>query len=577
MISRYQKIERKTGSKLRRRFLGGLMFCGMLMLLGKAISLQVLEKEFLQQQGDMRQIVTTDVSAYRGKIFDRNGEPLAISTPVKSVWLNPKQVGDVDSQRIVKLESMLKIPRGKFTKVLKKNPGKHFVYLKRQVSPSVAERVKALDITGVHLSREFKRFYPSGEITGHLLGFTNIDDVGQEGLELAFENLLKGVPGKKRVMRDGKKHIIADIEEIRSPVPGKDLQISIDSRLQYLAYRELKAAVKLHQASSGSLVMLDAKTGEVLAVVNQPGFNPNDRADLQGYRYRNRAMTDVFEPGSTVKPFLIASALDAGYVKEGEVVDTSPGYYRIGRNVVRDFRNYGVLGLPDILKKSSNVAVSKIANKMPAEEMWSFYNRLGMGQSAGVGFPGEASGTLIDYQNMDSFEQATLSFGYGVNMSVMQLARAYTALADDGVLHSVTLFKREIDQDSRRVFTAKTASNIRAMLEHVVEKDGTAYKARVGGYSVAGKTGTVRKIINGRYSKDQYLSLFVGIIPAEDPRLVMAVLVDDPKAGEYYGGAVAGPIFSKVMGRSMRILGIDPSFQKDPKRPIVLAAQEHKS
>ena len=546
------------------------------MLLGKAIFLQVLEKDFLKHQGDIRHIVDVNVSAYRGKIVDRNGEPLAISTPVKSVWVNPKQVSDVASQHITGLENLLKMPHGKFTKIIEKNADKHFVFLKRHVSPVVAAQVKALKITGVHLDREFKRFYPSGEITGHLLGFTNIDDAGQEGLELAFDDVLRGVQGKKRVMRDGKKNIIADIEEISSPVPGRDLQISIDSRLQYLAYRELKLAVKSHQASSGSLVMLDAKTGEVLAVVNQPSFNPNDRGDLQGYRYRNRAMTDVFEPGSTVKPFVIASALDGGYVSANDVVDTSPGFYRIGRNVVRDFRNYGVLGLTDILKKSSNVAVSKIANEMPAEEMWGFYNRLGMGQSAGVGFPGEASGTLIDYQYMDDFEQATLSFGYGVSMSVIQLARAYTALADDGLLHSVTLFKRDYDEDSQRVFTPKTASNIRAMLEHVVEKDGTAYKARVAGYSVAGKTGTVKKIINGRYSNEQYLSLFVGMIPAQDPRLVMAVLIDEPTVGGYYGGAVAGPVFSKVMSRSMRILGVDPSFQRDQKKPLVLAVQGYR-
>ncbi|HIA44794.1 MAG TPA: penicillin-binding protein 2 [Methylococcaceae bacterium] len=576
MISSYQKTERKTGSEQRRQFLCTVMFCGMLMLLGKAIFLQVLEKDFLKHQGDIRHIVDVNVSAYRGKIVDRNGEPLAISTPVKSVWVNPKQVSDVASQHITGLENLLKMPHGKFTKIIEKNADKHFVFLKRHVSPVVAAQVKALKITGVHLDREFKRFYPSGEITGHLLGFTNIDDAGQEGLELAFDDVLRGVQGKKRVMRDGKKNIIADIEEISSPVPGRDLQISIDSRLQYLAYRELKLAVKSHQASSGSLVMLDAKTGEVLAVVNQPSFNPNDRGDLQGYRYRNRAMTDVFEPGSTVKPFVIASALDGGYVSANDVVDTSPGFYRIGRNVVRDFRNYGVLGLTDILKKSSNVAVSKIANEMPAEEMWGFYNRLGMGQSAGVGFPGEASGTLIDYQYMDDFEQATLSFGYGVSMSVIQLARAYTALADDGLLHSVTLFKRDYDEDSQRVFTPKTASNIRAMLEHVVEKDGTAYKARVAGYSVAGKTGTVKKIINGRYSNEQYLSLFVGMIPAQDPRLVMAVLIDEPTVGGYYGGAVAGPVFSKVMSRSMRILGVDPSFQRDQKKPLVLAVQGYR-
>ncbi len=577
MISSYKKTERKTGSAQRRQVLCGVMFCGMLMLLGKAISLQVLEKDFLKHQGDIRHIVDVDVSAYRGKIVDRNGEPLAISTPVKSVWVNPKQVSsDIDRNEISSLENLLKLSRGRFIKLIKKNSDKHFVYLKRHVSPAIAKQVRDLNVTGVHLHREFKRFYPSGEISGHLLGFTDIDDVGQEGLELAFDKVLRGVPGKKRVMRDGKKNIIADIEEISSPVPGKNLQLSIDSRLQYLAYRELKSAVKSNQASSGSLVMLDAKTGEVLAVVNQPSFNPNDRGDLQGYRYRNRAMTDVFEPGSTVKPFLIASALDGGYVRSDEIVDTSPGYYRIGRNVVRDFRNYGVLGLSDILKKSSNVAVSKIANEMPAEEMWGFYSRLGMGQSVGVGFPGEASGTLIDYQYMDAFEQATLSFGYGVSMSVVQLARAYTALADDGLLHSVTMFKRDYDQDSQRVFTKETASNIRAMLEHVVEKDGTAYKARVAGYSVAGKTGTVKKIVNGSYSDDQYLSLFVGIIPAKNPRLVMAVLIDKPTAGDYYGGAVAGPVFSKVMSRSMRILGVDPSFRANQKEPLVLASQGYK-
>lgn len=571
MIRAYKQIEQEKGFATRRRFLFALMIGGMVMLGARAIDLQVLDKEFLQNQGAIRHVDEIDVSAYRGRILDRNGEPMAISTPVQSIWMNPQQVVDVSSEQLNKLKQLLGLSKAKIDKATNKASGRQFVYLKRRVNPDLAKQAKALNIAGLHFEREFKRFYPSGEVSAHLLGFTNIDDVGQEGLELAYDRILQGVIGRKRIIRDGNYNIIDDYENIKNPDPGKDLVLSIDNRLQYLAYRELKKAVLANRALSGSLVMLDAKTGDVLALVNQPAFNPNTRANLNGHRYRNRAIADVFEPGSTVKPFVIASALDSGVIDIDYRVDTRPGHYRVGRHLVRDIHNYGVLDLTHVLKKSSNVAISKIAHKMPAETFWGFYNRLGFGVSAGVGFPGEASGKLLDYQGMGRFEQATLAFGYGVSSSVLQLARAYTALADDGLLHSVSLLKRDRDDFAQRVFAPATAKLVRSMLEHVVKKDGTAYRARVAGYRVAGKTGTVKKAIRGGYADKKYQAVFVGMAPAGDPRLVIAVMIDEPSAGPYYGGLVAGPVFSKVMGGALRVLSISPDQEQNI--PLLLVRQ----
>ena len=539
----------------RRKLVLLIMLSCMVVLVVRAFELQVLNKKFLQNQGNIRHVSRVKVSAYRGKIFDRNREVLAISTPLQSVWLNPQQFSTTDPKQHRLLAKLLKLTEIQLQQKANPDSGKQFVYLRRRVSPLIAEEIKRLQLAGVNFEREFKRFYPLCEVTSHLLGFNNIDDVGQEGLELLYEKNLKGIPGIKRVIRDGKRQIIEDVEDIKRPVDGQDLVLSIDQRLQSLAYRELKLAVKKHKALAGSLVVLDAKTGEVLSAVNQPAFNPNSRNRSIGGQYRNRALTDVFEPGSTVKPFVVAAALDGGYVSPDTEIETH-GFFRVGRNLVRDVHNYGTLDMMHVLKKSSNVAASKLALAMPSEYFWRFYNRLGFGVSAGVSFPGEASGALLDFQQWHDFEKATLSFGYGLSTSTLQLARAYSSLADDGVLHSVSLLKRDMDPDTRQVMSKETARLVRGMLEEVVKKDGTAYKARVDGYRVAGKTGTVKKANAGGYASDRYLSIFVGMAPASDPRLIIAVMVDEPSAGEYYGGLVAGPAFAKVMSGALRILHV---------------------
>jgi cell division protein FtsI (penicillin-binding protein 3) len=557
----------------RRKLLLAVMLGGMAMLIGRSIDLQVINKQFLQKQGNIRQIKTVAIPAYRGKILDRNGEPLAISTLVHSIWVNsqfckeyaettPKQVPEecfeVGNKKLTQLAGILKTPLAKVEKAFAEESGRKFAYLKRRASPDLVKKVKSLQLPGVYFEPEFKRFYPSGEVSAHVLGYTDIKDVGQEGLELMYEQVLKGQPGLKRVIKDGRRQIIDDIESIKEPVSGQNLELTIDQNLQYLAYREIKTAVKKHQAQSGSLVILDAKNGDILAAVNYPSFNPNGKKNLKFIR--NRAFIDKFEPGSTTKPFVVSAALDGGYIKPDIVIETH-GFQRVGRHLVRDIHDYGDLDLTAVLKKSSNVAASKIALAMPSDYFWGFYNKLGFGELPGVGFPGETSGFLLDYQSWGDFEKATLSFGYSLSTSALQLARAYTALADDGVLHSVSLMKREQDYDAQRVISVQTARRVRAMLEHVVKKDGTAYSARVDGYHVAGKTGTVKKPGAGGYASDSYLSVFAGMVPASNPQLVAVVVVDEPSVGGYYGGIVAGPVFSKVMGGALRLLNIAPDAE----------------
>lgn len=542
---------------LRRKLLLGSMLTAMLALTGRAVYLQILDREFLQDKGDLQHIAVVDVPAYRGQIQDRNGEPLAISTPVQSIWINTRQIKDEEQDKLAQMAKILGMAEKDLKAFLKKEDGKRFVYIKRQINPDLAEKVKNLEITGIYFEKAFKRYYPAGAVSGHLLGFTNIDDVGQEGMERGYEHILKGKTGKKRVIKDGKGHIIKDVENIEEAVPGQDLALTVDERIQYLAYRELQAAMVQNKAKSASLVVLDAKNGDVLATVSQPAFNPNNRKELSSNRYRNRAMVDSFEPGSTVKPFVVAAGLDGNYINPNLLIETH-GIYHVGRNVVKDVHNYGTMDLTHVLQKSSNIAVTQIAMTMPPEYFWGVYNQLGFGNSAGVGFPGEASGSLLDYQSWHEFDQATLSFGYGVSTSILQLARAYTALADDGIVHSVTLLKRDEDPDARRIFKPETARKIREMLEHVISKEGTAYQARVEGYRVAGKTGTVKKATAGGYTEDKYYSVFVGMAPASNPRFVIAVVVDEPSGGQYYGGLVAAPAFARVMAGALRVYGIAP-------------------
>ncbi|TAL44284.1 MAG: penicillin-binding protein 2 [Methylovulum sp.] len=588
----------------RRKFLIVFMMGCMALLVSRAVYLQVFEKEFLKDQGDDRHVDEVAIPAYRGMIKDRNGAPLAVSTPVESIAINPKELKADDKSRLKQMEKefrlkqaiekltdrdkaqvlndyhheralklrqmdkLLRLPAEKITALLNEEPPRPFAYIARRIDPGLGEQIKELKLAGVYFEREFKRFYPAGGVSAHLVGFTDVEEVGQGGLELGYEKVLKGIPGSKRVIRDGQRQIIADVENIRAPVTGKNLELSIDQRIQYLAYKELQLAVNANNAKSGTLVILDAKNGEILAVANQPSFNPNTRKNLKEYFYRNRALTEVFEPGSTVKPFVVAAALDGGYVKPNDLFETH-GIFQVGHHTVKDVHNYGTLDLTHVLKKSSNIAVSQMALKMPPKYFWNIYHKLGFGMSPGSGFPGEAGGSLLDYHRWHDFERATLSFGYGVSTSALQLARAYTALADDGILHSVSLLKRDEDIDEKRVFSAKTARRVRAMMEHVIMKDGTAYEARVDGYSVAGKTGTVKKS-SGKsgYVDKKYFSVFAGIAPAKDPRLVMVVMIDEPSAGQYYGGLVSAPVFSKVMTGALRMLDIAPD--QEETMPVLL-------
>ena len=567
----------------RRKLLLAFILGGMTMLIGRAIDLQVINNQFLQHQGNRRQIDTVTIPGYRGKILDRNGAPLAISTPVQSIWVNsqfckdiaeatptnvPEECFQLTSKKLVQLSDLLKIPVRKVEKAFAQESGRKFAYLKRRVSPGLVEKVKRLQLPGVFSEPEFKRFYPSGEVSAHILGYTNIKDVGQEGLELMYEQALRGKSGKKRVIRDGKRNIIESIESINEPSAGQNLELTIDQRLQYLAYRELKVAVDKHKARSGSLVMLDAKNGNILATVNYPSFNPNGKKSLQ--YIRNRVFTDKFEPGSTVKPFVVAAALEGGYINPDVVIETH-GFYRVGRQLVRDIHNYGDLDLTATLKKSSNVAASKIALAMPSDYFWGFYNKLGFGELPGIGFPGETSGFLLDHNTWSDFEKATLSFGYSLSTSILQLARAYTVFADDGILHSVSLLNREEDNEAQRVLSPEIARKIRGMLEQVVKRDGTAFQARVDGYRVAGKTGTVKKSTAGGYASDSYLSIFAGIAPASNPRFVTVVVIDEPSVKDYYGGIVAGPVFSKVVGGALRTLNIAPD--EEATMPLLLAGK----
>jgi len=556
------KMRDETDYSRRWGSLLGALLLGMFVLAGRAVNLQVLDRQFLQHEGHIRHDGLVSVPAHRGRLLDRNGESLAISTPVKSIWVNPKEF--VATEKDIKLlgEFLGMSAQDIHERIDASKRG--FVYLKRRISPELADQAIALGLPGIYADREFRRYYPVGEVTAHLIGINNLEDDGQEGMELARNDWLKGVPGKKWIMRDGKGRVIEDLESVRLPEPGKDLMLSIDQRLQYLAYRELKKAVIENKARSGSLVLLDAKNGEVLAMVNQPSFNPNSHTKISGDVSRNRAMTDVFEPGSTIKPFVVACAMELGSVKQSTVFDTSPMH--IGPNVVKDVHNYGMLDVAHILQKSSNVGVSKIAISLPSAKFWAFYNNLGFGQPLETGFPGETSGHLsANHQQWGPFQKATMAFGYGLSTSLLQLGRAYLAIANEGVIPMVSLLKRDTPVETHRIMSAKTANSVRSMLENVVSRDGTALKASIAGFRVAGKTGTVKKIgAHGGYTDNKYLALFAGMAPASDPRLVMIVMIDEPSAGAYYGGAVSAPVFSSVMEGALRSLNIPPDQEEQP-------------
>ena len=541
----------------------------MVLLLIRGVYLHVVEQDFLQGQGDARHLRTLEVSATRGMIVDRRGEPLAISTPVDSVWVNPQDLSQ-DRNDWKRLSKTLDV---NVANALKGRMGREFVYLRRHIDPDHGQRVMDLDIAGVYLQREYKRYYPTGEVGAHLVGFTNVDDQGQEGMELVYNDWLSSESGAKQVIRDRLGRVVEDVKNIRPASPGKTLTLTIDKRLQFLAYRELKSAIKRHKAVAGSAILMDSRTGEVLALVNQPAFNPNNRAELLGNLYRNRAVTDLIEPGSTIKPFAVAAALQSGAVRSDVMIDTRPGYLRVGRSTVKDFRNYGVLDLTTLIQKSSNVGVAKLAQRTEPEFYWQVLSDLGFGLLPGTGFSGERAGQLPHYTIWNDAQRVTLSYGYGFSSTVLQLAQAYTALANDGEMVRASFVRSEQQPaaERKRVFTPEVVRQVRTMMESVVEKGGTGTQGHVAGYRVAAKTGTVRKAGAGGYSEDRYLALYAGLAPASDPRLVMVVVVDEPHGDEYYGGAVAAPVFSEVMAGALRLLDIPPDGIDQNKSTIALA------
>ncbi|PCH83804.1 MAG: cell division protein [Piscirickettsiaceae bacterium] len=552
----------------RRRFILACFMLAMCGLIWRAVDLQVLNNGFLQHRGDVVHLSKIKIPAYRGKIVDRDGHALAISAPVSSVWVNPQEYqANGEGKR---LAALLGLKPNALTKKTAKQSGRRFVYLRRHMDPQQAAEVAKLGVVGVYSQKEYRRFYPDGEIASHLVGFTNIDDEGQEGLELAYEDQLKGVPGVEQVLRDGRRRMVKHVESIREPIPGKDLQLSIDRRLQYLAYRELKSAVAQQKAKSGSLVLMDPATGEVLAVANQPAFNPNERSKLTANRVRNRAFVDVFEPGSIMKPFTVAAGMVSGMFDASTIIDTTPGYMKVGRSQVRDHRNYGKIDLATLLLKSSNVGSSKIALSIPPKSFWELLDALGFGHKANLGFPGEAKGKLVGFERWRPIERATLSFGYGLSGSVLQMTQAYGAIANNGLLMPASLVMAETPVEGAQVMSASIAKQIRVMLQGVVSKAGTAPRAQIQGYTVAGKTGTVKKAVAGGYSDDKYLGLFAGMAPAKNPKLVMVVMIDEPAAGDYYGGLVAAPTFSRVMAGALRLMNIAP----DDVEPMTIAAND---
>ncbi len=529
----------------------------LLALLARAIYLQVVQQDFLQNQGDARFRRTLLLEANRGEITDRNGEPLAISTPVQSIWASPvdMELGTVPAAKLQQLARLLEMPLDEVMHKLSDNK-REFVYLKRQISPALAQQVMALEIPGIAKQQEFRRYYPAGEMLAHVVGFTGVDGKGQEGFELTREKMLAGRHGSRTVLKDRRGHIVEDLAVIEPPRDGQTLQLSIDKRIQYLAYRELKAAMDVNKAKAGGVVVLDARTGEVLALANTPSYNPNNRAVLEPEMRRNRAVVDMFEPGSTMKPFPIAMALDAGKVTPDTVFDTQT--YRIGPATVRDTHPKPAMTVTQIIQKSSNVGSSKMAAMFSPEDMWTFYRQAGFGQSPQTGFPGESAGRLRDWQNWRPIEQATMSFGYGVSVSLLQLARSYTVFTNRGALLPVSFTRLGAPLPGKSLIKPDTAKKMRDMMVMVTEEGGTAVRAQVLGYHVGGKSGTARKLVGGAYAANKHIGLFVGFAPATAPRLIVAMMIDEPGAGAYYGGAVAGPAFSNIMAGSLRILGVEP-------------------
>ena len=557
MKSRANKAPTVRLPMWRARTVVLLVFAGFTTLAARALYLQGMNDDFLQKRGESRYARTIDVTANRGTITDRNGDPLAISTPVESVWASPSDA-KLSSKQRRKLARVLGVSAKTLGQRLG-NSQREFIYLKRQLSPDLAAKVLALNLPGIFLQREYRRYYPAAEVAAHVIGFTSVDDRGQEAMELAYQQWLAGKSGSRRVIKDRLGQIVEDVERLRAPQEGRPLALSIDRKVQYLAYRELQKAAIDNDARAGSIVVLDAHSGEVLALANWPSYNPNNRLTFKARRTRNRAVVDLFEPGSTLKPFTVAAAIDAGLLGPGSVIDVESGILRIGNRTIHDtHRDNEFLTVSQVIQKSSNVGSVKIAMSMRPRDLWNILSAVGFGAPPKSGFPGEASGRLRDFNNWKPIEHATMSYGHGISVSLLQLARAYTVFATDGTLAPLTFVRRDTPISGQRVISARTARTVRAMLEGVTHSGGTAVQARVTGYRVAGKTGTVHKLIDGSYAPHRYIASFVGFAPVSDPRLVVAVMLDEPSGEKYYGGDVAAPVFREVAAGALRVLGVPP-------------------
>ena len=552
----------------RQRLVLVVLLGAFVTLIGRSLYLQGFNNEFLGDKGRARFERVIDISATRGRITDRNGDVLAVSTPVRSIWAIPEDARLAPAQ-VRSLAALLEMDVREINTKLASE--RDFVYVKRQLPPETADRVTALNLPGIHQKNEYRRYYPSGEVMAHMLGFTGVEDAGQEGIELAFNAHLSGKAGSRRVIKDRRGNVVEDVESIHPPQEGRDIVLAMDSKVQYLAYRHLKQALEENRAKAGGVVVLDARSGEILALANLPTYNPNNRVKLAGAQLRNRALTDSFEPGSTMKPFTAALALEKGKFHSNTPIQTAPGKMTIGTATISDAHAHGVLTVAQVIQKSSNIGAAKLALSMTPLEMWTMFDSLGFGTPLKLGFPGEVGGRLRLAKTWKPIEQATMAYGHGISVTLIQLARAYQAFARDGDLVPISLSRLEAPpQSGKQVFSARIAHEVRAMLEMAVLPGGTAPKAQIAGYRVAGKTGTAHKIEGGTYA-DKYVASFVGFAPVSDPRLIVAVMIDEPSNGKYFGGDVAAPVFAQVMAGSLRTLGVAPDA---PLRPLVMTSVE---
>jgi cell division protein FtsI (penicillin-binding protein 3) len=547
----------------RSKFIVAAIALGFAGLAARAAWVQVISNDFFRKQGEVRFARTLELPANRGRILDRNGLLLATSVPAPSIWAIPEDVEATPAQ-LGKLAKLLEMPLADLNKRLA-DEDKTFVWLKRQVDETVAQKITELDIKGIYQRKEYRRKYPEGEAAAHVVGFTNVENNGQEGVELSFNGDLAGRAGSRRVIKDRLGRVVEGVGEQTPPVDGKDLQLSIDSKVQFFAYQKLRDAVIANKAKAGSVVVLDSGTGEVLALANYPSYNPDRRQNLTGEQLRNRALTDTFEPGSTMKPITVAAALELGRVKHNTIIDTSPGRYSMGGFTINDTHNYGVLDVDGVIQKSSNVGALKIAQRLTPKEMWDVYTALGYGQKPQIAFPGVVPGRLRPWKTWKPIEQATMSYGYGLSASLFQMARSYTAFAHDGSIIPVTMLKTDTPAAGVPVFSAAHAAQVRHMLWLAAGPGGTGQKAQTVGYSVGGKSGTARKQVGKSYATGKYRSWFTGMAPIDKPRIIVAVMIDEPSAGHYYGGTVAGPVFSEVVQQTLRMMGVQPDMAVVPQ------------